>query len=321
MTFPCIRSRGIAAFLGIHLVTIIAAAAQQPTPAALASSAKAELEALITKTNLYVKALNAVQTVQRSYDRYSSWVDVKKGFTGNERYISYGLYEINSSSLSDIRTAAEKGPQMPPPIAELDPVITRLSESAVALAPLVKKASDYFEQEDYKDDSAKAGKELHAQMIPLFEAVFAAEAELRRGLATIKAELDRQQLAEIEKVSGRNYEWHLRNYMVSAKSVVNLLPPGPESAPIAPDVYKERYAQLESAYNGFCTFTAEHPEEVKKVIMASFVETAVKDFFAASKFLRRTLDAPKLDRKEYVERLGELAKKYNELIERTNSLR
>jgi len=55
--------------------------------------------------------------------------------------------------------------------------------------------------------------------------------------------------------------------------------------------------------------------------MASFVETAVKDFFAASKFLRRTLDAPKLDRKEYVERLGELAKRYNELIERTNSLR
>ncbi len=49
------------------------------------------------------------------------------------------------------------------------------------------------------------------------------------------------------------------------------------------------------------------------MMTASFVETAVKDFFAASKFLRRTLDAPKLDRKEYVDRLGELAKKYNEL--------
>ncbi len=96
--------------------------------------------------------------------------------------------------------------------------------------------------------------------------------------------------------------------MISAKSVISLLPPGPDSATIAPDVCKERFAQLETAYNAFVTFIGEHPEEVRKVMTASFVETAVKDFFAASKFLRRTLDAPQLDRKEYVERLGELAK-------------
>ncbi len=94
--------------------------------------------------------------------------------------------------------------------------------------------------------------------------------------------------------------------MISAKSVISLLPPGPDSATIAPDVCKERFAQLETAYNAL--FIGEHPEEVRKVMTASFVETAVKDFFAASKFLRRTLDAPQLDRKEYVERLGELAK-------------
>jgi hypothetical protein len=39
----------------------------------------------------------------------------------------------------------------------------------------------------------------------------------------------------------------------------------------------------------------------KKPIMASFVETAIKDYFAASKFLRRTLEAPKPDKGEYVD--------------------
>lgn len=58
---------------------------------------------------------------------------------------------------------------------------------------------------------------------------------------------------------------------------------------------------------------------MKKVMMTGFVESAVKDFFAASKFLRRTLEAPKVDRSDYIERVGELAKKYNDLIQRTNS--
>ncbi len=50
ITFPCVRSRGGAAFLGIHLVLIIAAAAQKPSPAAvparpmLSSRLKAELD-------------------------------------------------------------------------------------------------------------------------------------------------------------------------------------------------------------------------------------------------------------------------------------
>ncbi|MEP6823162.1 MAG: hypothetical protein ABI946_12530, partial [Chthoniobacterales bacterium] len=58
-----------------------------------------------------------------------------------------------------------------------------------------------------------------------------------------------------------------------------------------------------------------------EVLMASFVESTVKDFFAASKFLRRTLETSKRDRQEYVERIGEMAKKYNELIQRTNTMR
>lgn len=313
-------TRSILASVAVTVVLLILAArmsAQTPS----AAPAEPDFQALVTKTNLYVKALNAVSGVQRSYDRYASWVDLKKGVTGKEPYISYGLYDISKSIVDDIRDAAEKGPKMSPPLPDLDAVVVRLSEAVVALAPLVNKASAYYEHEDFKDDGAKLGRELHQQMMPLFEHTFAAETELRRGLDNIKADLDRKQLAEIERVNGKKYEWHLRNYMIAAKGVVSLLPEDPDAPLIKADAYKARYDELESAYNAFQAFTSEHPDEVKKVTMASFVESAVKDFFTASKFLRRTLEAPKPGRREYIERLGNLAKAYNELIQRSNSFR
>ena len=48
-------------------------------------------------------------------------------------------------------------------------------------------------------------------MMPLFQQTFAAEAELRRELDTIKRGLDKRQLAEIERTEGRKYHWHLRS--------------------------------------------------------------------------------------------------------------
>lgn len=280
----------------------------------------AEFQSLVDKSNLYVKAINALGRVKQSYERYRSWVDLKKGPTGKESYITYGLYELNSNEVDRIRDAASKGPGMPPPIPAADAAIRKLALSVTELAPLVKKASAYYEQQDYKDDGAQRGRELHVQMMPLFASAFAAEAELRQAMEPVKARVDRQQLAEIEKKYGKNYQWHLRSYLLAAKALVELAPDSSSAPTIDVTSYKARYDVLESAYNGFDEFTTQHPEEVKKVLLASFVDSTVKDFFGASKFLRRALETPKLDKREYVKRVTELIEKYNALIQRTNSL-
>ena len=310
-------------FLGMTLLAPMCALAvpSQSPSIAPAEMPEAEFQSLVEKTNLYVQALNAVNYAQRAYDRYASWVNVKKGPTGKERYISYGLYEISKSSVEEVKKAAQKGSRLAPALPELDAIVARMADSFAALEPLVKKAHDYYEQEDYRDDDAKAAKELHTAMMPLFEATFGAEAQLRHGLDELKTKVDQHQLTLLEKTKGRKYEWHLRSFMLAAKSLINLLPENPDAPLISRDAYQTRYAELEKAYNAFQTFTAENPEEVKKVMLASFVESTLKDFFAASKFLRRTLEAGKLDRREYVERMGDLAKKYNDLIQRTNSMR
>ena len=312
----------LAFFALIALARFVPAAFAQNTGAiAPAEMPEADFGMLAEKTNLYVKALNAASNAQRSYDRYASWVDVKKGPTGKEPYISYGLYEISKSQVDEVKQAAQKGPKLKPALPELDEIIVRLSEAFSALEPLVKKAHDYYEQEDFKDDGAKGAQELHAAMMPLFQKTFAAETDLRRALDILKPQVDRRQLVQIEKQSGRKYEWHLRSFMLAAKSLINLLPDNADAPVIKADAYKERYDELEAAYNAFETFKSEHPDEVKRILMASFVDSAVKDFFTASKFLRRTLQGGKLDRREYIEQVGKVAQKYNDLIQRSNTMR
>lgn len=323
-TMPRMKFGVGAAQLGVAIATFITATsvpAQEPPALSFDNLNDAEFRTLVDKTNLYVTALNAVSAARRSYDRYASWVDVKKGPTGKERYITYGLYEINDSPVTEVKHAAQKGPATKPALPELDAVIVRLADAFTALAPVVKKAHDYYEQEDFKDDAGKTGRELHATMMPLFEKTFAAEAELRRGLDTLKAELDQRQLARMEKQTGRDYHWHLRSFMLAAKALINLIPESAEAPLIDAAAYKKHYAQLETAYNAFESFKTEHPEAVKKVMLASFVDSAVKDFYTASKFLRRTLESAKPDRRQYIEHVSRLAEKYNDLIQRTNSLR
>ncbi|MBA2622357.1 MAG: YiiG family protein [Chthoniobacterales bacterium] len=314
---------GVPSWLILAFAILLAVNLQAQSPATIspADLPEAEFESLVDKTNLYVKALNAVRSAQHSYDRYTSWLDVRKGPTGKERYITYGLYEINSSDLDAVKQAAARGPKIKPAMPALDAVVLRMAEAFSALEPIVKRAHDYYEQEDFKDDAAKAGQELHARMMPLFGQTFAAETDLRRGLDAIKMQVDQRQLAKIEKVSGRKYEWHLRSYLLAAKALINLLPENAEAPPLEAAAYKARYTGLEESYNALQTFAADNPDEVRKVILASFVESAVKDFFTASKFLRRTLEASRLDRREYITRVGELAKAYNDLTQRTNSMR
>lgn len=267
---------------------------------------------LVEKTNLYVKALKATRSIQRSYDRYASWVDVKMGPTGRERSID-GLPEINSATLQEIVDAGHKGSGMWPPLPNVEVAAQKLAEAATALAPLVKTASDYYAQRGYKNDGAKRGQELHSQMMPLFEQAFASEAALRRELRGVKEDVARRNLAQLEKEHGKNFEWHLRTVLLAAETVGDLLPSRIDAPMIDGTRYKPRFANLEIAYTAFKQFSAAHPEEAK---LASYLGTSVEDFFGASKLLRQVLESPKPDKLLYLAKVSELAAKYEELGQR-----
>ncbi len=127
----------------------------------------------------------------RSRARYLDWADAARGPSGKERYISYGLY-----TMSDPASCAEKIARMAgmsPSMPELENNLQKLSDEVSKLTPIVNEASEYYEQEDYKDDGAKKGKELHPQMMRGFAAVQKAHTTVQEQLRkTLDALADRE---------------------------------------------------------------------------------------------------------------------------------
>ena len=273
-----------------------------------------KFKSLVEKTLVYTRALNAARAVQKSYDQYASWVDSKKGPTGKEKTIDSGLPDVGSAA-QEIADAGKNGPDMWPPLPNVDTAAQKLAEATANLAPLVKSASGYYAQRQYKTDAAKRGQELHAQMLPAFEQVFGAELGLRRELAALVEDIERRNLAQLEKEHGKNYEWHLRSFLIAAKTLADLLPNHVDAVMIETARYRTRFANLQAAYTAFTQYCLEHQAEVQKVVLA----TSLEDFFAATRVLRGILDAPKPDRQVYVAKVNDLAAKYDALLQRTTT--
>lgn len=196
-------------------VTVPALAQDRPAP-------DAALQAAITKSNAYTGLLNRTLRAVESWDRYRSWVNMQRGPTGRERYIVYGLY-----SLYDVRSEIEKAEQavtQEPAMPELDDAMRRYIQSYRVLAPLITRANGYYERKDYQDDGAALGRELHREMVPAAEAFLKDRADVERAMRALRADLNQRELADIERREGRSARWNVRNVMIAARGVMDLMP-------------------------------------------------------------------------------------------------
>jgi hypothetical protein len=272
-----------------------------------------KFKSLVEKTVLYTKALAAARTVQKSYDRYAAWVDLKAGPTGKEKAID-GIADI-AAALQEIADAGANGPGMWPPLPGLDGMAQKLAQTTASLAPVVKSASEYYAQKKYKADAAKHGQEVHAQMLPMFEQFFVSEMGMRRELSVVLEDVERRNLARIEKEQGKNYEWHLRNFLFAAKTLADLLPNHVDAAMIDSARYRTRFSNLQAAYTEFTQYCLQHPAEVQKIV----VTKSLDDFIAATRILRGILEAPKPDRQVYMAKVTDLSSKYDALLQTTTT--
>lgn len=204
-----------AAIVGIALSgAVLAEEAGKTPPDDLASS--------IEKSNAYIGLMNRTLRAVESWNRYTSWVNVKTGPTGRERYIDYGLYSLYDvrSEIAKARGAISK----PPLVPELDATMARYIDSYEVLAPLLTSANGYYERKDYKSDNMVEGKALHAKLVPAAKAFLAERAELDNQMRGFKSDIDRRALAAIEAKEGRSARWHVKNVMVEAARMIELLP-------------------------------------------------------------------------------------------------
>jgi hypothetical protein len=234
------------------LLAVMPASAQ--TPASAAGSGDGDVQAAIAKTNAYIELMNRTLRASESWSRYTSWANAKTGPTGKERIV-YGLY-----SLYDVRSETDKAliaTGNPPAYSALDETVKRYVAAYEKLAPLITEADGYYERKDYLADKMAAGKALHAKLAPAAQAFLAERAALERDMEDIKRDLDRRQLAAIEKSEGRKARWHVRNVMIEAKTVIDLLPSN--AAPVvdmaAFDKALDRYAAAVKEFDAYSAAT------------------------------------------------------------------
>lgn len=209
-------------------LTVLADAQNPPTPARIEITvpdlSPKDMQVWISKSNAYVELLNTSLRAVQSIRRYESWVDMKTGPTGKERYIEYGLYEVDPSTAKEAIAKARDAASGPPQIPGLDDAARKYASAFETLVPILNDASAYYARQDYKDDGAAGAKAFHAKLVPAIDTFLATRKRVEQGQEALAAALDKQELALIEKAEGKSERWHILNLSIAAKAAMNALP-------------------------------------------------------------------------------------------------
>lgn len=226
-----------------------------PTVAFAQSADDVDPNAAIEKMNAYVSLLNRTIRASESLDRYDSWVDMKKGPTGKERNV-YGLY-----SLYDVRSeieAAEEATKAEPKLPALDEAMVSYIAIYQKLAPVVEKASKYYDRKDYKSDKFAGAKEFHKEIAEYAPEFSKERKRVDALLSEEKSKIDLAELDALEKAEGKKANWQVRNVMMRANAVVELLPENEK-----PIVDMEAFGKAMDAYAAAVRemddYATEHP--------------------------------------------------------------
>lgn len=207
----------------IRPIILITACALMLTPAGFSESRAAEdAQAEIMKANAFIETAKATERAVESWERYASWVNMKTGPTGKERYISYGMYDLHD--VPELLAEARKAAGIAPAAPALDKIVPRYLDAYEALAPLMNKASAYYERAGYKSDKAAEGQALHKKMVPLATAFLAERDALMPELRRYVREVEGKELAAIEARDGRTAAWQAGQVLHAANRVMDLFP-------------------------------------------------------------------------------------------------
>jgi hypothetical protein len=210
----------IAAFIVVRLIAGTMAAL---APMLIAQGAAAQdVRAAVQKANMYIEVAKMTERAVDSWDRYASWVNLKTGPTGKERYISYGMYPIYDISglLQEARRVAGLKSSTP----KLDAAVKRYMDAYEAAVPVLNRANDYYDRKGYRADGMAEGRSLHAQMVPLANAFLAEREAMLRDLRPFVREVEQQELAAIEAREGRSRAWQAAHVMHAANRVIDVFP-------------------------------------------------------------------------------------------------
>jgi len=276
-----------------------------------------DVKAKTEEINRYIACINrTLPRTKDSLNRYLSWVDAKAGPNCKEPYISYGLYTLYEDGVKKCQDAATLGASTGPSLPTLEKGATEMAAAYAELVPLVQKAEDYYQQQDYKDDNCAKAKEMHPKLLNAFNRYLAAYNSMKGDLSVMKDQMDREELDKIEKEQGKKLTWYIHAFAISAKAMMDTVPEANPMQLNAQD-YISKFANVDRDFEAMTTYASANAAEGSSLFWYSAFENSAKDFFKNAKFLKRDLADGK---KATPSQINDLASGYNRLIGDFNNI-
>ncbi|MCL2714717.1 MAG: YiiG family protein [Alphaproteobacteria bacterium] len=190
---------------------------------------EASQRALFSKIDAYVRCINALSgRVHKSRARYFSWAN-RSGPSRAESEI-LGLHSIDNPTRcrEEVETVNDLAPHYP----ELETTATAYATAATRLYPILKEASSYYDQRNYKDDHMARGTAMHPLLVAGFDEFVAADRNLRHLIEPLNENRARQNLTAVENRSGRTLDFEVAALMLDASALATAIRSDPDVARI-----------------------------------------------------------------------------------------
>ncbi|MDF3069386.1 MAG: hypothetical protein K0R38_4987 [Polyangiaceae bacterium] len=281
---------------------------------------------LSTKLGEYIDCMNGTsKRVVQSRNRYLSWADEKLGPTGKERNI-YGLYDINASTCFP---HLDRAKTLQPPLPEVESAAIEYRKALEELDPLVKRANDYYDQKDYKDDKMAKGKAMHPELMNAFAKFEQVSRGFEERVLALNDAVNDRQFSRLEKDPARRLQYLAQKSQNEAKSLIKVSNVAElkeldlQKYDVALQTYERSIAELEE-YAG-----AHKTEADKSSGLSSYISDSKTFLKSAKELLRRKRDNKDFNKEFFSNsnpRLVEghpaqLIENYNRAVDASNRLR
>lgn len=144
------------------------AATPGPTSVSVSTPQDEADDQLREKLDAYTACLDTLSPpIHETRARYFSWVDAKRGVSGNEKVV-LGLFALPKGSVQKCVAELASARGLPPKEPRLEAAGDELARTATELDTLLAEAAPYYETKAYEKDRFALGKSLHPRLTAAF---------------------------------------------------------------------------------------------------------------------------------------------------------
>jgi len=220
-------------------------------------------EQMLDKLDSYIICLNTLSSpVHQTRARYFSWVDPKKGVTGNERVV-LGLFDLPNEAAQKCTAGLNKARSMAPKDAKLEAAGDEFAKTVMELDGLIDEVFTYYENKNFKDDKFAKGKAMHPRLMAAFASFSKADNNMHQTLDGITKPLAQRTLGRIEREEGKKFRYHRKATLIAARELVEAGDPVGDDDNIDFALYNASFGEFDKALTGLQGFGLLHKADLE----------------------------------------------------------